>query len=122
MGEEGREEGESTLAKYLYHGSYTLDGLKGLVGEGGSSRRDTVQKSVANLGGKLEAFYYAFGGDDFYVIFELPDNVSTAALALAVAAGGGAKGSTVVLLTPEEVDQATKKIGSVAYRAPGQRT
>ena len=108
------------MARFLYHGSYTLEGLKGLLGEGGSSRRDIVEKSVANLGGKLEAFYYAFGSDDVYVIMEMPDNVSASALALAVAGGGGIKGSTVVLLTPEEIDQATKKIGSVTYRAPGQ--
>ncbi|MHB1130811.1 MAG: GYD domain-containing protein [Chloroflexota bacterium] len=108
------------MAKYLYHGSYTLEGVKGLLAEGGSSRRDTVEKSLANLGGKMEAFYYAFGSDDYYVTFELPDGVTTAAFALAVAAGGGARGSTVVLLTPEEVDQATKKVGSITYRAPGQ--
>ncbi|MHB1005874.1 MAG: GYD domain-containing protein [Chloroflexota bacterium] len=108
------------MAKYLIHGSYTLEGIKGVVKEGGTSRRDVVQKSIANLGGKMEAFYFAFGGDDVFVIADLPDNTSAAAMVLATAVAGGFKPTTVVLLTPEEVDQAHRKIGSIGYRAPGQ--
>lgn len=70
------------------------------------------------MGGTLEAFYYAFGDDDVFTIVDLPDNVSTAALALIVNASGAVKIKTTVLLTPEEVDQVTKK--SVDYRPPGQ--
>jgi uncharacterized protein with GYD domain len=109
------------MPKYLLHGSYTLEGLKGLIKEGGSSRREHFTTNVANLGGKVEAFYYAFGGDDIFTIVETPDNVSSAAISLAVSAGGGFRGSVVVLLTPEEIDQAVKKTGSVGYRPPGQQ-
>lgn len=72
---------------------------------------------IGNLGGTLETFYFAFGADDVYAIAQLPDNVTAAAVSLAVTAAGAAHSSVVVLLTPEEVDAATKK--TVAYRAPG---
>jgi len=61
--------------------------------------------------------YHAFGGTDLYTIVDVPDNVSAAAISLVVNAGGGAATQVVVLLTPEEIDQATKK--TVPYRAPG---
>jgi uncharacterized protein with GYD domain len=69
------------------------------------------------LGGKVEAFYYALGDDDVYVIADLPDNTTAAAISLAVNAIGAVQLKTVPLLTPEEVDEAAKK--SVAYRPPG---
>jgi uncharacterized protein with GYD domain len=105
------------MAKFLWQVSYTTQGVQGLVKEGGSSRRAMVSDLVAGLGGTLEAFYYAFGDDDVYVIAELPDNVTAAAVSLAVGASGGARLRTVALVSPEEIDAATKK--AVAYRAPG---
>ena len=106
------------MPKYLFHSCYTEEGLKGLLKEGGSSRREAVEQAVQGLGGTLEAFYYAFGETDVFVIVDLPDNVSTTALALIVNAAGTAKVKTTVLITPEEVDQAVKR--SVDYRPPGQ--
>jgi uncharacterized protein with GYD domain len=91
--------------------------LKGLLKEGGSSRRAAVDKAVKGMGGTLEAFYYAFGYTDVFAIADLPDNVDAAALALQITAAGGAKVKTTVLLTPEEIDQSTKKIAD--YRPPG---
>jgi uncharacterized protein with GYD domain len=108
------------MPKYLFHGSYTLEGVRGLIKEGGSSRRSHFKVNVGNLGGEVEAFYYAFGAEDIYAIVDLPDNVSGAAISLALGAGGGFRGSTIVLLTPEEVDQAAQKVVSVGYRPPGQ--
>jgi uncharacterized protein with GYD domain len=105
------------MAKYLWQASYTLDGLHGLMKDGGTGRRAAVQKAVEGMGGKLETFYYAFGSDDVVAIVDLPDNVSAAAVALTVAAAGGATVETTVLITPEEIDAATKK--SVDYRKPG---
>jgi uncharacterized protein with GYD domain len=105
------------MARYLWHASYTVDGIKGVMKEGGTSRRDLVEKLVEDLGGRLEAFYFAFGDDDVYVIAELPDNETAAAVSLTVGAAGAARIKTTVLLTPEEIDQATQK--SVAYRPPG---
>jgi len=106
------------MPKYLLEARYTAEGAKGLAREGGSGRRDAIAKMMEGLGGKLEVFYYAFGNVDAYVIVDLPDNVSVAAVALAVAQGGGATVKTVVLLTPEDMDKAGKK--SVTYRPPGR--
>ncbi len=105
------------MAKYLIKASYSLQGTKGLLKEGGSSRRAAVKQMVEGLGGKLEAFYYAFGETDVVAILDLPDAQSAAALSLVVNAAGGAQVSTIPLLTPEDMDAACKK--SVSYRAPG---
>ena len=105
------------MAKYLIQANYTGEGIKGLLKEGGSSRRDAVDKALASVGGKVESFYFAFGDTDAIVIIDVPDNVTAAAVALTVGASGAVTLKTTVLMTPEEVDQATKK--SPAYRAPG---
>ena len=107
------------MPKYLLQASYTTEGLKGLLKEGGSKRRAAVEETIKGLGGKLEAFYYAFGKHDAFVIVDLPDQVSATAAALVVNASGAAHVRTTVLITPEEVDQATKK--TVHYRPPGQK-
>jgi uncharacterized protein with GYD domain len=111
---------EGKMPKYLIYGSYTLEGIRGLLKEGGSSRRAHFNKNVGNLGGRVEAFYFAFGGEDVYSIVDLPDNVSSTAISLALGAGGGFRASTIVLVTPEEMDQASKKVALVGYRPPGQ--
>jgi uncharacterized protein with GYD domain len=105
------------LARYLIKASYTTEGVRGLIKEGGTGRREAVGKLLADLGGTLEAFDYAFGEDDVYVTVELPDNVTAAAVALAIGASGAVRIKTTVLLTPEEVDRAAKT--TVRYRAPG---
>ena len=106
------------MAKYLVEFDYTPDGLQGVLKEGGSKRRQAIEQLAKSLGGKLEAFYFSFGDHDGLVIWDMPDNVSSAAAALLVNASGAAKVKTVVLLTPEELDQATKKVGD--YRPPGK--
>ena len=106
------------MAKYLFETRYTTEGAKGLAREGGSSRRAAVVKMVEGLGGKVETFYFAFGDVDAYVIFDLPDNVTAAAVALAVNQGAGATVKTVVLISPEDMDKAGKK--AVDYRPPGR--
>ena len=105
------------MPKFLFEASYTLEGVKGVQSAGGSSRRDAVAQVAESVGGKLEAFYFAFGDSDAYVIVDLPDNESAAAVAVTVNAAGGATVKTVVLLTPEEVDAAAQR--SVEYRPPG---
>ena len=106
------------MAKYLYQGSYTVDGAKGLLKDGGSKRKEVLKQAIESLGGKMEAFYYAFGDTDVYVIADMPDHSSATAASLVVAASGAAHAKTTVLITPEEVDEATKK--TVSYRPPGQ--
>jgi uncharacterized protein with GYD domain len=106
------------MAKYLLGASYTADGVKGLVKEGGSSRRKAVEDLVGGMGGKVEAFYFAFGSPDVFVIVDVPDSVTAMALSFAVNQSGAVQLSSHVLMTPEEVDQATKKTAN--YRAPGK--
>jgi uncharacterized protein with GYD domain len=106
------------MAKYLIKASYSAEGIKGVLKEGGSGRAAAVAQLAEGVGGKLDVFYFAFGGSDVFVIVDLPDNASAAAIAAAVGSTGVLSSyETVVLLTPAEIDEATKK--AVSYRAPG---
>jgi uncharacterized protein with GYD domain len=106
------------MPKYLVTGSYTAEGLKGVLKEGGSGRRQAVESAVKAMGGRLEAYYFAFGDNDVVSIVDVPDNVTATALSMGIAATGTVRTRTTVLLTPEEVDQATKK--TLSFRAAGQ--
>ena len=106
------------MPKYLIQASYTAEGVKGLLKDGGSKRRAVAEEAVKSLGGRLEAFYFAFGETDGVLIAELPDNVSAAAVSMVVNASGAIHTKTTVLLTPEEMDKAAKK--TVTYRPPGK--
>ncbi|MCJ7638471.1 MAG: GYD domain-containing protein [Euryarchaeota archaeon] len=106
------------MAKYLVQFSYTGEGLKGLLKEGGSKRREAIEQLVKSMGGKLEAYYFAYGEYDGIAIVEGKDIVNQLAGTLAINASGAVKTTTTVLITPEEVDQAIKKIPS--YRPPGK--
>lgn len=105
------------MAKFLVQGSYTAEGAKGLVKEGGTARKAAIQKSLEGLGGKLDSMYYTFGADDFVVICEIPDTNSGLALSLAVNASGAARVSTTPLLSVEDMDAACQK--AVSYRPAG---
>jgi len=106
------------MPKFLLHVNYVGEGIKGLLKDGGTKRRAVAEAATKSLGGSMEAFYYAFGDTDAYVILDMPDHASMAALALTVAASGAVTIKTTVLLSPEEVDAAGKK--SPSYRPPGQ--
>jgi uncharacterized protein with GYD domain len=106
------------MPKFMIQGSYTVDGIKGVLKEGGTGRRAAVEAATKALGGKLEAFYFAFGDDDVVAIVDAPDNTTAAAFSMIVAATGTVRTKTTVLLTPDEIDHATKKSGS--FRAAGQ--
>jgi uncharacterized protein with GYD domain len=105
------------MPKVLIKASYTTEGAKGVIKEGGTARRAAVQKLVEGVGGKVEAFYFAYGDADVYGIMDVPDSTSGIALSLAVNASGAVNLSTIPLITPEEIDAAVKKTPS--YRAPG---
>jgi uncharacterized protein with GYD domain len=105
------------MAKYLVYANYKGEGVKGLMKEGGSGRRDAVRKMIESVGGKLESIYYAFGDNDIYVIADLPDNQAAMAVSLITNSSGAVAVHTAVLMTPEEVDEAVKRTPS--YRAPG---
>ncbi|MFD5946781.1 GYD domain-containing protein [Streptomyces collinus] len=105
------------MPTYLFKVKLTTDGLKGLLREGGSARREVVTRMIEGLGGRVEAMYWAFGDDDVYVTAELPGNTSAAAMGMVVSAAGGVRTSTTVLLSADEVDEAVRQ--QVDYRAPG---
>lgn len=106
------------MAKYLLSVNYTAEGAKGLIKDGGTARRAAAQKVAESLGGRVESMYFAFGDTDAYVIADMPDHASCAAISLALAASGAISAKTTVLLTPEEMDQATRKTPN--YKPPGQ--
>ena len=105
------------MPKFMIKASYTAEGARGLLKEGGTGRRAAIQKLIEGLGGKVEAFYFAYGEDDAYVITDVPDTTTGLAVSLAVNASGAVRLSTIPLITPEEIDAAGKK--AVQYRAPG---
>lgn len=104
------------MAKYLVQGKYVGEGVKGLLKEGGSSRREAIEKLVSSAGGTVEAFYYAFGDTDLFAIIDVPNNVTMAALSLMVSAAGAATSKVIVLLSPEDIDAAAKI--TATYRPP----
>ena len=106
------------MPKYMVQASYVGEGLKGLIKEGGTKRREEVAKVIESMGGTLESFYYVFGGYDVVGVAEMHDNVTGLAFSLMINASGVIDAKTTVLLTPEDVDQATAKVGD--YRPPGK--
>jgi uncharacterized protein with GYD domain len=106
------------MGKYLLHGSFTAEGLRGVIKEGGTSRTKAVTTLAQSVGGSLDAYYFAFGDDSYFVVVDLPNDEAAAAVALAVGAAGTTSNSTIKLLTPEQVDAAIKL--SPKYRAPGK--
>jgi uncharacterized protein with GYD domain len=106
------------MAKYLISASYSAEGLRGLQRDKASGRRRAITAAIEGLGGKLECVYYALGEDDVYLIADMPDNASAAALGIAASATGLVSARTTALLTVEEVDRALEQ--NVNYRAPGR--
>ncbi|MEV4135187.1 GYD domain-containing protein [Dactylosporangium sp. NPDC049742] len=107
------------MAKYLFRSSYTTEGVRGLLDEGGSGRVKQTEELVGRLGGSVESYYFGFGAADTYIVVELPDNSTAAAVRLAVTASGAVETEVIALLTPDEIDQATRH--KVGYRPPGAK-
>jgi len=109
------------MPKYLAEGRYNSDGLRGLAREGASRRRADIAKMIDSAGGKLEALYFAFGDADFYIIADIPDNISAAALTVVANESGFIVTSKiVVLITADEMDQAIKKAMTIEFLPPGE--
>jgi uncharacterized protein with GYD domain len=106
------------MPKYLYHGSYTDKGLKGLMKEGGSKRMEITKKAIESLGGEMEAYYFALGGNDFFIIVDVPDNIKAITGSLVANASGMVKVNITALVSPEEVDLAVKQ--TMDWRPPGE--
>lgn len=106
------------MAKYLAIASYTTDGLRELAAHGASARIEASKKLVADAGGSIESFYYAFGSDDVFIVCDLPDNVAAAATAIAAGSTGVVVTRMVPLLTAEEIDQAVSR--NLRLAGPGR--
>lgn len=105
------------MSKYLVTGSYSADGAKGLMQEGGSSRLAAATAAIESAGGSVESFYYAFGDDDVVGICDFPDNASAAAVSMMINSTGSVSVTFKPLITVEEIDTAASKTPS--YRPPG---
>ena len=106
------------MSKYLFEANYLGDGIKGLMREGGTKRRDAVVEALKSVGGTLDSFYYAFGETDVVGIFDIPDQANAVALSLMINSTGAVNLHLKPLMTAEDLDEATRKTPS--YRAPGQ--
>jgi len=106
------------MPKYLIQARYTAQGIQGLVNDSASGRRADVQAAIGALGGKVEAFYYAFGDDDVVLILDLPNSITAAALSLTISGSGAVQVRTTPLLTVEDVDRALEI--KMKYRPPGR--
>ena len=106
------------MTKYLFEANYVGDGIKGLMREGGTKRRDALVDALKSVGGSLECFYYAFGDTDVLGVFEVPSVADAAALSLMINSTGNVDVRLKPLMSPEDLDEAAKKTPS--YWAPGQ--
>jgi uncharacterized protein with GYD domain len=105
------------MPRYLIEVSYKPEGMKGLLAKGGTARREMIQKMLADVGGKVESFDFAFGANDAFLIVDVPDHATVAAVTMMVGASGAVTCKTNVLLTPEEIDDAAKV--KAKYTPPG---
>jgi uncharacterized protein with GYD domain len=108
------------MSKFLVSGTYTPEGLQGLQEDKASGRRRILKKVIAGLGGKLESIHFSFGGDDVYVLIDMPNNVSVAALSVAASSSGLVSVTTTPLLTVDEMDEALSM--ATGYVAPGEKS
>ena len=106
------------MPKFLFQVNYVGEGVKGLLKDGGSKRRAATEKLIKSVGGSIDAYYYAFGNTDLYIIADLPNHAAAAAGVLASTATGAVTTKTTVLLTPEEIDAAAKM--TTKYSPPGK--
>jgi uncharacterized protein with GYD domain len=106
------------MPKYLVELRYNSEGAKGVMREGGTSRREAAAKLAESLGGRLEAMYFAFGDVDVYAICDLPDEASAVRCSLAVNGSAAGSARVVPLISPETMDAAAKLDHS--FRAAGQ--
>lgn len=106
------------MPKYMISASYSPEGIKGVMAKGGTARADAISKLAAGVGGYVESFYFAFGGDDVYVVVDAPSHEAMAAIAGTVTSTGVLSNyRTTVLLTPSQIDDAAEM--TVDYRPPG---
>lgn len=105
------------MPKYMIQGSYSPEGLKGLIKDKASGRLEAVSKALASVGGKLESVYFSLGDYDVVVLADVPDTVAVVALSAAISATGLVRTKSTPLLSIDETDKALSKV--IDYRKPG---
>ncbi|MBQ1074887.1 GYD domain-containing protein [Micromonospora sp. C31] len=105
------------MAKFLFTAAYTVEGINGLMRDGGTRRAEVIRALIENTGGRMESLYFALGQYDAYVICDLADQQTAVALAATIRAAGGLDTRIIPLLTPEDMDEALRM--KVAYQPPG---
>ena len=104
---------------YLSKFSYTAETWARMI-QSPEDRRDAARTYIESVGGSLHGFWYAFGGHDGYTLWEAPDNISMAAVALAIGAGGALRSlETTVLLSVDDTVDALRRAQGIGYRPPG---
>jgi uncharacterized protein with GYD domain len=103
---------------YLTRFSYTPETWSRMI-QHPEDRREAARAYIESVGGTLHGFWYAFGSHDGVNLWEAPDNVSMAAVALAIGSGGALSSiETTVLMTVEETLDALRTAQGVSYRPP----
>ena len=111
-------ERRSTMAKYMIKASYSPEGIKGVMAKGGSARAEAIEKLASGVGGTVDGVYFSFGSEDLYAIVDAPSHEAMAAIAGTVGQTGALRTyETVVLLTPAQLDEASKM--TIDYAPPG---
>lgn len=107
------------MAHYMIQASYSNDAVANLV-KNPQDRAAVIRNLAERWGGKLEAFYFAFGEDDVVSIVEVPDNVTMAAISMAVSSTGALRSfKTTVLIPMDEAVEAMRKASTIGYLPPG---
>ena len=107
------------MSKFMYSGNYTKRGIKGLLKDGGTARKEETVRLVESLGGKIEAFYWCYGSTDFVTIMDFPDHTTVTGMALNIAASGTFTGNLTPLISVEEMDEMVK-VSIKDWKGPGQ--
>lgn len=108
------------MAKFMYLGKYTAEGLKGLAAEGGTKRLAAIEALTSSIGGKVLEYSFAVGEYDFVVIVDLPDNAAGLIAPVLTGASGTVRVTTVPLVSPKDMDEICARIPSSAFRPAGQ--
>ena len=109
------------MPMYLCRGSYTVEGIQGLLKDGATRREHDIAAALEGIGGKLHDLYYGLGETDIYIICELRDNTAAVASSILINVAGTAEISCTPLLTPKEMDRSIETVRRKmdVYRPPG---
>ena len=108
------------MAKFMYLGQYTAEGLKGLAAEGGTKRQQATEKLVESVGGRILHYSFAVGEHDFVLIVDVPDNAAGLVAPILTGASGTVRVLTVPLVSPQEIDEICARISASSFRPAGQ--